>query len=62
MSKERNTRSVRYTGTNFVVVGAINVEGLVALLVERVVFLVVAANECVDVPAVLPGIVLMVVE
>lgn len=57
MSKERNTKSVRYTGTNFVivVVGTINldVKGLVdALVVERLVFLVVEPNEFDDVPVV----------
>lgn len=78
VSKERNTRSVRYTGSNFVVEIVVtlvvkDVEGLVVvvvlvvkavvvLVVEALVVLVVEANEFVDVLVVLPVVVLNVVE
>lgn len=77
MSKERKTRSVRYTATNFVVGIVVTlvvefVEGLVVVVVlvveavllvdETVVALVVEANDFVDVLVVLPVAVLKVVE
>lgn len=77
-SKERNTRSVIYTGTNFVVVIVVtlvveDVKGLVVvvvvlvveavlLAVEAVVVLVVEASDVVDVLVVLPVVVLNEVE